>query len=489
MVIWLWFQPGLSQTDSLPSVEFGGAFEVSRSERIDLLAAGSGGPVLIATADANIYLRPLAADGTPKKVLSIRSNDTKRIEQFEYRHDTLVALVKATNRPALTTYELVTYSAAGDSLAEVHRHTVGWDQSDKKPLSEIFMHLSPAGAKVVIGRQQPFSSATNATIEIEVTDVKKGTTFGETLPLPYDADDVQLMEMAVNDSGVVYVALRLGVKLDSPFMRKHLLLTYAENRGEMTEFDFSAHKRYADDIAIHLRDSLALVAMLFTDDPFAENKSVGCQFALIDSAGTHVSQRNTFLFDPTMKAENRLDNDQLWESRIQHLQVQQIAMPCGEPLVIADQRFRDQICTTDPRTGIMTCTDQFHFNTINLFNPLANQNNIAIGRRQIDYNRAGPFVSHLTYQSADAVYLLYNDHFKNESTDAERPMNNASRSALRLVKVDCNGQMQTRLISTAKTDHVLISTLNGYVDGTSLVGLYSNGSTLRLGRVDINKVL
>jgi hypothetical protein len=478
-----------AQTDSIQLVKWRSSFEIPRSEEIEFFKATStASPVIFSKFNDAILIRPMdVSTGLPIRLLSIRSNETKEIQQHHLVGDSIYCLVKSVKEDKSETFESVIYTLTGDQLAEAHRHEILFEKlEDRKNTSPIFFAQSKNGKYGLVSREQPFSRENRASVFVEISKFPGQIIQTFTLSLPFDADDVEILDVTINDRGKVYFGAKTGVKLNSPFLRKYLVYSFDSSTKKLREFDLGRDKIYLQDLLINTFKDDVQMAALFTSDPFQQHESSGYAFASIDSLGKLSAEKGVNYFDPATVAAFKSE-DNATSNTIENVFLDELFNVNGSNLLVMDQHYRDQVCTTDPRTGMISCTDQFHFDGIaveNLTNPGASVN---IGRSQIDYNKVGMHVGHQTISVDLGLLIIYNDHYKNESIKAERIMNNPARSSVRYVIINEKGLSSTGFLNNQKqNEFVLVSTVPGYLDGSIWNGLFSNGKEFRIGTVEIN---
>lgn len=476
-----------AQIDSASALTLLGSFEVPRSEKVEsILQTSTGSPLMFSTEPDAIIIRPIdMTTGLPTKLLTLRSNSTKKIKQHTLRGDSLFCLVRSTEDQEGASFESVVYSLRNDALAEVHRKAIGFKEIDsKRNIQPIFFTASAKGKYALVCRQQPYSRESKASIDAEVTKHPEGKTQRFTLPFPFESDDIEILGVSIDDKGIISIGAKAGVKLNSPFLRKFLVYSFNPLTKELHEFDLSVDKIFMQDMLLKPGiDNLQIVS-LYSTDPFKQAESMGYTFVQVDSSGSDVSKKLVHRFTPEITAKIQGGTDKSLDA-INGLFLNDIYTVNGHVIAVLDRRYQDQVCTTDPRSGIMTCTDQFHFDGILVENLSIPSLSTVIERRQIDYNSAGPYMGMQSYNLGNRILILYNDHTKNQTTESERIMNNPSRSALRYVVVDSNGDRSSHLLSSNRGNEFLfMAAMSGFAQKNDVVLLFSNGKEFKVGRLD-----
>jgi hypothetical protein len=478
---------GFAQIDSVSALTLFDSFEVPRTEKVEyIIQTSTASPMMFSTEPDAIIIRPIDLNtGLPIRVLTLRSNATKKIKQHTLRGDSLFCLVRSSENNQSATYESVVYSLRKDALVEAYRKEIGFEEQEgKRNIQPIFFTASAKGKYALVCRQQPFKSEQKAALDIEITAHPVGKAQRFTLPLPFESDDIELLGVSIDDRGIISIGAKAGVKLNSPFLRKYLVYSFNPLTKELHEFDLSVDKIFMQDMLLKPGiDNLQIVS-LYSTDPFKQAESMGYTYVQVDSSGSDISEKMVHRFSPEITAQ--INGDETRElDAIDGLFLDYLYTINGHTIAVLDRRYQDQVCTTDPRTGIMTCTDQFHFDGILVENLTEPTRSAVIERRQTDYNLAGPYMGLQAYNLGDRILVLYNDHNKNQTTNGERIMNNPSRSALRYVTVTEKGVSRTNLLSSSRLNSFLfMASMEGYIHQSEVVLLFSNGKEYKIGKLD-----
>lgn len=462
-------------------------FQIPREEKIEFFKPTStAAPVILSTTDEALFIRPMdMSTGQPLKTLAIRSNETKKIDLYALAGDSIFALVRTEQNGQTTAHEAVIYTLTGNELGQAHRHTIALPETHgKRNINELFFTVSKSGKRLAVVQQDVYlPSPTRASVFVEVASFPDDSIEHFSLPMPFDADDLQILGASVDDSGTVYFGAKTGIKLNSPFLRKYLVYAFSPRLQEMHEYDLSVDKKYVQDITLKVEGTQLYIVALFAEDPFAQGNSSGYLFVQLDSSGTRISQRKEVYYSAAVKqafdAESAQGNKEVSDVFLNNIHTLN-----GTPVAIMERHYQDQVCTTDPRTGIITCTNQFHHEGIlveNLNDPSQSQ---FIGRNQVDYNKPGPYTGMGSYEVGGSVFVLYNDHHKNESTTADRVMNTANRAVLRYVEVGRGAMRSAPLVADDQNDYIYLPAATGHVAGGKIAVLLSNGRDFRVGEID-----
>ena len=463
---------------------FQNPFEIpSGEELVALKATSTASPLLITTKPGILYLRPIdIATGTPKKVLSIKSNDEKRILKHEVIGDSIFCLVKSTENDRSITFESVVYTMFNDQLAEAARHPLSIKNLPNQRNAEtLFFSVDDRAKFSAAVRLVGYEISPDALIELDVIDYKANRQSSFNLPIPYGADDVKITQMDITDEGIVYFTATAGMRLNSPFLKKNLFYSFNTADKELREFDINKDKVYHQEmLAVSNQEQINLITT-FSSDPMLQAACHGNGWVEIDSNGAYLSKKAINEFSPEVKSALRIDSRSS-QTSIEHLFIDDIYNLDGQVVGLFHQQYRDQVCTTDPRTGILSCTDQFHHDGIIVHFSSNEVPTVVINRSQLDFDQEGPYLGYTSALIDQAIILLYNDHEKNSNIFAEREMSNPSRANLRYVYIESNGKYRSNSLDLdLGRGFVLLPKVQGFEKYGIVHNVYCNGKDFRLG--------
>ena len=228
---------------------------------------------------------------------------------------------------------------------------------------------------------------------------------------------------------------------------------------------------------------------MYHTDALAQSTSNGFANIVFNDSGTDIKEKSINAFRSSMINDHKALNERIEANEVSNLFLVDI-LSCGDiNFTVMEQYYKDQICQTDPRTGIISCSDQHHFNNISFENLTNREQSLTINRRQIDYDYKGNFTSQHILSTENAILLFYNDHYKNDSLSANKIMNYASRSAMRLVSISCDGKAKTwRLTKDRQADFAFMPSINMPLFENHLFYMMSNGREFKLGKIDLDKL-
>lgn len=471
-------------------VSFGGQFNLPRGEQLEKLQLSRDGyPLMISMNSEHLYIRTIdPATLFPNASITLSNSENKEIANYSVVGDSLYALIKLGNKTEGYSYELVTYRITGNNQGEVFRTATGLkNKPNQKTAQPVFLSVSDHGKYAAICQQTKFLQNQVATFHVSLINNKLGEEHHFSLPTQVDGDDLKVLGAAVSDLGHVYIIAFAGIKLNSPFRKKYLLYSFNAEEKTVHEFDFSTDDLFIQDLILNVDEFGVKAIALYHTDPLTENRANGYAYAEFNLDGTEILRKNISAFHANSLKTHQLENEMLNPNEISNLALFTLVYCNNQPLAIMEKCYKDQICQTDPRTGMISCTDQFHFNDISI-EPLAQRDSsIIIPRKQIDYNTPSAYTSQQVVEYNDRLFIFFNDYYKNIGLSAEKVMNNVSRSVMRMVEVSCDGKLKTATLThDRQTDFVFMPEYEMPLFGETIYFLTSNGRDYKIGKIDLS---
>ncbi|NQV54106.1 MAG: hypothetical protein HQ500_13050 [Flavobacteriales bacterium] len=477
--------PGMQAQDSL--IQWSPSISVPKSEDIlDFTLVDDTVPVLISQFGEALIMRNFT-DGEDDKPLFIRSAGDASLVAKDINGD-VVTMLERTGQSSDGTFRLSRSRLSSGSVTRFYTHDFHLNRKAQNGLQNpLILAVSEHGEMVAVCQQQIFQRASKGEFNILISGAEQSRLFH--LPSDYASDDIELLGATIDTAGIVYLGVVAGVKLNSPFRKRYLIYSFNPLDSVLTEFDLSSQDLFIRDVVIHASDEGLYVAALYNSDPLEERKSSGFVFIKLTADAKEIEQRIISTFDASFveeyegaEAGNSASVDNIYIQDILHL---------GQnPVLAVEKHYQDQLCTADPRTGMMNCTDQFHFQAIALIDIHGQRTLMTIDRHQIDYDKKSPYSSHASTALGEGEQLfLYNDHFKNEGIRSEKVMNNPNRSVPRFVRIRPSGEfVSATLTNDRQTEYVFTPQFGILWHEQTVFILSMNNRNLRAGAVSTTEL-
>lgn len=472
------------ETDAF--VQYSRSLNIPRTEEVlKLILVEDSLPAVLTRYGDALLLRRFFHEFSDKPELLFGNNDRSLIG-YEQRGSELFILSRH-RRDSLKNFSLLQIELTKDSLQRIQETHFNLAKKrevmNKNPL---FFHRSPHGAYLMICQQEAFKPGKKAVVNAYIQGEDTNMHFH--LPLNFDGDDAQLLGASIDERGVLYFGAQTGIQLNSPFRKKHLIYSFDPFEKVMVEFDMSSSDFFTQEMLITTADSGVNIVSLYSADPLINEKSNGFSFVSTLPNGRDINTRFGGAFSPSALAvHNEFENET--DGYVADLFINDVVRIGRTSYVVMEKRYHDQICTADPSTGIVQCTDQYHFNGISFENPAKPARSVTIKKRQLDYDQPGSYSGEVILPKDGFAWVFYNDHYKNDGTNAERIMNNASRSVMRFVRVDESGKLQSGKMSADRQADFAFTPKAGMAQNDRMAFyLQKDGDQYRIGKFDFSKL-
>jgi len=469
------------------SVQWSPTITIPKSEDpLKITLVDNDQPVIITQFGESLILRPFE-EGASDRPVFLRASTTSRLVNQEVTLDRLTIL----EQPGETEegmYRVAQSVLHTDQANELFSYEFKLSRKAKAGFqNKALLAVSDDGNQVAVCQQEAFIKATKTEFNVLLADENGSKSFH--LPSEYDSDDVELLGATIDTAGIVYLGVIAGVKLNSPFRKRYLIYSFNPSDSVLTEFDLISSDLFIRDVVIRTTPQGLKIAALYNADPLEDKKTYGFTYVKLTRDGKEIEQRVVSGFDQSMirlhEGSEAVEGD-----LVSNLHVYDILDLGGRPVLAVERSYQDQICTADPRTGMLNCTDQFHYDGISLIDVLQQKTVLNIPKRQLDYDRKSPYSFHIsTALPGGNQLILYNDHFKNEGLSTDKVMNNPNRSNIRYVRIHTNGKYTAGFLLGDRQDGLVFTPLYGISTSESRAFFLSiSNRDMSIGSIDAGEL-
>ncbi len=466
-------------------IDWSPTLEVPKSEEIiDYTLVDDTIPALISKYGEAIIMRSFTKPAQ-EYPLFIRTEQDPKLEAFNLIDDKLVTLVSEKSEDQ-SNFSIITYQLTSRQAEKIVEQPI--HPSQKLSLNnsrELFFSVSKNASHVLLCQQSAYEKQSKTAFSVITHHNDKIEQIS--LPSEFEGDDVTLLGATIDNAGIVYFATETGIKLNSPFRKKYLVYSYHPASKTLTEFDLTSNEFFILDLVVTTTDKGAVITCLYSTDPLEEDKSSGYTFVKLHENGLEIDKRLAGNFDENMVRLFGEDESEL--RSIKDLFLSKTIDVNDDYWLVMEKRYKSRVCTADPHTGIMTCSDQYHFNAVAFENILNPNKTVTIDKRQIDYDSPSIFTKQAITQHNNDIFMFYNDHFKNSDGSHEHTMSNTNRSVLRFAKMSGNSILMSGVVQNKRqTGFVFVSAFGipQYKNYSFL--LSADGKLFRVGKLDLNQL-
>ncbi len=265
---------------------------------------------------------------------------------------------------------------------------------------------------------------------IYVLDQDMEDVWSKEVTLPYLESRFAVEDFTVDNDGNVFL---LGVKFQEKGESKrrgtpnyeYRILGYREDGADVEEYEVALGGMFLSDMKIDVSPKRDIICAGFYSEQGTFSIK-GTYYIRIDRKTKEIEKMSAKEFDIdfiTMNFTQRQEkkakrkaakgkNIELYEYDLRDI----IPRADGGAVLMAEQYYVTVICRTDPRTGITTCTNYYHYNDVIVVS-IDKSGDIEwatkVSKRQTSVNDGGYYSSYVSMVTNEKLYLVYNDHKKN----------------------------------------------------------------------------
>ena len=370
----------------------------------------------------------------------------------------------------------------------------------RKSSDEINIMRAPAGNHFLIYHNDNFQQYQNEYLNFKVYDSQLKIDYSKKIMLPYKDKSFFISNYLINDLGDVYLLAKV-VDEERIWKKGRPNFIYAVvnmNRedAEYKKFDVNLGNRSISDIDFKIAQNGDLVvAGFYSNRARTEEEMGGLFYFRIEKTAKQINGKIVRDFDSNflslfMRDRNVSRGGELFDYNIDYMLTDTI----GNTYMLAEQYYMDQICRTDFRTGIQTCTYYYNYNDI-IAIKIDKEGNIIwtkkIPKRQVTVNDGGPFSSYIAFLDNNRLHCIYNDSHRNNNLrqgDRMYTMSNPKKSIVVDIVMDENGLMKRNYLFSARDRSIIIRPkLNKLISADEHIIYGQSSSKYLLGRILFNR--
>lgn len=349
--------------------------------------------------------------------------------------------------------------AYGEMLDDHAVVTKSWVEIAKIPADKksnrgsFFFGLSKDSNRVLVVSNPPYEQYADEKFTLALLDENLASIYKSEIYPPYKDKYFSLENFIVTDDGNVYMLATIS-KDRTGLSRKerrtkptyyHSALMFDHETGELLEYEIKLDPKFISNIIMAVSDSGDIICSGFYSN-VSSNAIIGTFYMKIDKETKKVEREGTMDFttdflEQFMSAKKASKNKELYDYNLRYL----VQREDGGAVLVGEQYYEYEVCSTDPKTGIQTCTYYYYYNDIIVVN-VNPEGKIDWARKipklQVSHNDGGYYLSFAFAVSDNTLYFMFNDNPKNLNMQAgqkQKYMGNLKKSIAVMVTMDMQG--------------------------------------------------
>lgn len=316
-----------------------------------------------------------------------------------------------------------------------------------------YFRLSQDSLKVLIVANPPYEKYADEKFTMQLIDENLTVLWKNDVAPPYKDKYFSLENYIVTDSGNVYILATISKDQSAMSLRErrktptyfHSALVYDPVKNELSEYEIKLDPKFISDITMAVTDSGDIVLSGFYSNKNSSDIA-GTFYMKIDKATKKVVSEGSMDFSADflvqfMSAGRAAKKKELYNYNLRYL----VQREDGGAVLVAEQYYEYEVCTTDPRTGATTCTYYYYYNDIIVVS-IDPSGKIQWARKipklQVSHGDGGYYLSFAFHVTDNTLYFMFNDNTKNLNVPtggSYKYMSNLKKSVAVLVSMDMKG--------------------------------------------------
>lgn len=328
---------------------------------------------------------------------------------------------------------------------------IGADKKSNR--GSFYFRLSQDSTKILIVANPPYEKYADEKFTMQLIDENLNVIWKNDVSPPYKDKYFSLENYTITDSGHVYMLATIAEDQSGMSLKErrktptyyHSALVYNPDKNELSEYNIKLDPKFISDITMAVTDSGDIVCSGFYSNKNSHD-IIGTFYMKIDKATKKVETEGTMDFTADFLAQfmsegRAAKKKELYNYNLRYL----VQRDDGGAILVAEQYYEYEVCSTDPRTGATTCTYYYYYNDIIVVN-INPDGKIQWARKipklQVSHNDGGYYLSFALHVTDNQLYFMFNDNPKNMNVvegGKYKYMGNLKKSVAVLVTMDMKG--------------------------------------------------
>ncbi|MFQ5334437.1 MAG: hypothetical protein ACE5DN_00015 [Flavobacteriales bacterium] len=310
--------------------------------------------------------------------------------------------------------------------------------------------------------------------------------------LPHQDEDCSILQILLAKDGKVAMLVQVKKMND---ISSYTVVIVDLKKGRSREIDINPTGCRAEQVRIRLASGSELLVAGFCSEGNSFREGINAAFyAIIDMDSSKIKNSCVAAFskEDMLKFLTRKQVEK--GHKLEDIHLRNIfARRSSGVIITGEEQYYRQTCVTDPRTGLLDCSDNYYYNDI-IALEMDSSGSIRwlhrIPKRQYSGDEKPLFASFIAGMSGDDLYIVFNDDPRNLNTgEDERPkiVSNPQRSMAILAHLYRDGSAEKRPLFGSNAHSLLIFPKASYPISDDLYILYSDNRRMSsIGRLEFH---
>jgi len=337
-----------------------------------------------------------------------------------------------------------------------------------------------------------FDKYENEKIDFHLFDKNLDERWSRNIEFPYKGKNFSIFRVKLAADGRVFLLVKVYKERDNQRnsnVFRYGVVTFSGDTSLIEDYGIELGNEFINDIDFSVDSSGNVVcAGLYSE--LGLNNASGSFFIKIDREKKQISEQVLTPFESDFAAQftdgtRFRKKSELSDFKMDHL----VHFKDGSYALVAEQYILDEVCFTDFRTGMISCTNYYYYNNIVVVKMMANGEvewAANIPKFQESVNDFGIYSSYAFGVSGNSMYFVFNENEDNLKINNQKEMQAMTkiRSAVQVVcKLNSNGSFSRKALSgdKKKSNFYFVPENSSQISENSLLLMGFTNNKFRLG--------
>jgi hypothetical protein len=339
---------------------------------------------------------------------------------------------------------------------------------------------------------EKFEQYENEKIDFHLFDKNLIERWNRNIEFPYKGKNFSIFRVKVDNNGRVFLLVKVYKENEKQKRLANFrfgLVTFSQDTSLVEDYGIELENNVINDIDFNI-DSLGNVICGGLYSKVELNNSSGSFFIKIDRSQKKITDQVLTPFEAEFAAQFNDDSrgrnrSELSDFKMDHF----IHFKDGSYAMVAEQYIFDQVCYTDFRTGMVSCTNYYYYNNIVVVKMLPNGEvewAANIPKFQETVNDFGIYSSYAFGVSGNSMYFVFNENESNLTISNQKDMQAMTKirsASIVVCKLSSNGSFSRKATSSdkKKSSFYFIPENASQISENSLLLMSFSNNKFRLG--------
>lgn len=287
---------------------------------------------------------------------------------------------------------------------------------------------NPQKTNFLVFPVEPFEKAANQKIRYSIWDKNLNPITQRNFDMPYKAREVELTQLNLGEDDNAYFLIKITdlFRRWSPGLPnfKYVMIESFSTSNEIKEYEVTLPGKSISNLGFSLNNETLTLLGLYSDNAKTQEESSGYFYIQINTQQRKIVNSNFQGYPKTLMGQYLNENQLLKGKELEEFLIVHFMPHINHTASFATEQYLfREVCTTDMRTGIVSCQQYYYYNDIVEFN-LNTDGSLngfkVIKKAHYSTNESCADLSFLAFADQNINYYMFYDNPKNSLDSKSR---------------------------------------------------------------------